>query len=99
MRGFDGGPDVMFFGRKAAQVFRHQFVLRIEVTIERHLVGAGGFRDRLHPDRPDAVAIEQVARHRDDPLAGRKPFGMSRLSQRSWHFVKPLPLDRGVTGQ
>src|SRR6266571_624564 len=80
------------------QIFRHQFVLRGEVAIERHLVGAGRLGDRLDPHRPDSMPIEQVAGDREQPRAWRDSFvfaaGYGRFDG---HWA--LPLDTGVTGQ
>ena len=44
-----------------------QHVLRGEVAIERHLVGACRLRDRVDADGMDATAIEQFAGGREDP--------------------------------
>jgi hypothetical protein len=41
----------------------------VKVAIERHLVGAGRLRDRVHADGMDASAIEQLARSGQDALA------------------------------
>ncbi len=57
------------------QIFRHQFVLGREVAVERHLVGAGRLRDRVDPDRPDSIAVEQLAGDREDALARRNSLG------------------------
>ena len=42
-----------------------------KMAVERHLVGAGRLGDGIDPDRMDAVAIEQLARRRQDALARR----------------------------
>ena len=63
------GPDLLGLPALVVQVLEDQFVLRVEVAIERHLVGAGGFRDRLHADPADAVTVKKVLRACDDPVA------------------------------
>jgi hypothetical protein len=63
-----GSPGIV---GKLPQVFGNQLVLRVEVAIERHLVGAGGLGDRLHADRPDAEPVKQVRRGVEDALARR----------------------------
>jgi hypothetical protein len=57
--------------RALAQVLGHEFVLGGEVAIERHLVGAGRFRDGVDPHRPNPISVEQVAGGRQDPRTGR----------------------------
>jgi hypothetical protein len=42
------------------------------MPVERHFVGAGRFRDGVHPDRADAMAVKQLARGGDDTLARRQ---------------------------
>ncbi len=42
-----------------------------EVAVERHLVGAGRFRDRVHADRANTLPVKQVRRRNEDALAGR----------------------------
>ena len=56
--------------RAFAQVVRHQFVLRGEVAIERHLVGAGRLCNGVHPHGADPIPIEQLARDREDARSG-----------------------------
>ena len=60
------------------QIFRHQFVLRREVAVERHLVGAGRLGDRLDPHRPDAVPVKQVGGGREQCARAAE---FSRLSR------------------
>jgi hypothetical protein len=59
--------------RRLAQIFRDQFVLRGEVPVERHFIGAGRFGDRLHADRPDSVPVKELARGCKDARMGRNP--------------------------
>ena len=59
---------------KLAQIFRHQFVLRREMAVERHLVGAGGLGNGVDPHRPDSMAIKQLPGGRQDPRARRNPL-------------------------
>jgi hypothetical protein len=84
--------------RRLAQILRDQFVLRGKVPVERHLIGAGCFRDRIDPDRPDSVPIKELACGHKDARAGRNSaviiMGYGGLAG---HFG--FPLDTGVTGQ
>ena len=50
------------------------------MTVERHLVGAGRLGDRLDPDGPDSMPIEQLAGRREDALARRNFALLSRIS-------------------
>jgi hypothetical protein len=43
------------------------------MPVERHLVGAGRFRDRLHADRPDAMPVKQFASRSKDAAARGQP--------------------------
>src|ERR1051325_5621304 len=56
--------------RQRAQILRHQLIFRIEVPVERHLVGLGGGRDFVDAHRPDTARIEELARGVEDSLAG-----------------------------
>jgi hypothetical protein len=63
---------------------RHlQFVLRGKVAIKRHLVGAGRLGDRLDPDRPDSMPIEQLASDRQEPRTRRDSLVFSAGYSRS----------------
>ena len=75
MRRRDAAMGGVHLGGKPAQAFGDQLVLRGEMAVERHLVGAGGLGDGVDADAADAMAIEQVARHRDDPLPRRGSAG------------------------
>src|SRR5580693_4785792 len=68
-RGFDLGPNLVGLFPLIIQIFENQFVLRAEVTIERHLVGASSFGDGLDADPADAAAVEKVLRTVDNALA------------------------------
>jgi hypothetical protein len=61
IRAFSGVP----------QIFRNQLVLGREVPIERHLVGAGGLGDRVDPDSPDSMPVEQIPGDRENAFAWR----------------------------
>ena len=58
-----------------------EIVLRAEMPIERHLVAAGGFGDRLDADGAQAMPVEQVARGGDDPLARARPLALQAIGQ------------------
>ena len=78
-----------------------QHILRGEVPIERHLVGAGRLGDRVDADRMDAAAIEQLARGREDALA-RRQAGALPIGGRSSRLARLMSapsLDMLLTGQ
>jgi hypothetical protein len=60
MIAFDIAPHFVDFDGDATQISEDQIVFRIEVPIERHLIGAGGLGDRFDADTPDAMTMEQV---------------------------------------
>ena len=64
----DRGAGFVHLGGKPAQTFDDQLVLRFQMAIERHLVGAGGLGNGVDADLVKAVAIEKVTRHRDNPF-------------------------------
>ena len=66
-------PHLFDFGRDTAQIGDDQIVLGIEVTVERHLVGAGCFGNGVDTDTADAVAVEQIACSGKNAFAG--PWG------------------------
>ena len=72
-------PGSVEFLRELAETRGDQRILRGEVAIERHLVGAGRLGDRVDADGMDAAAIEQLAGGREDALArgraGALPIG------------------------
>jgi hypothetical protein len=57
-----------------AQIFRHQFILRGEVTVERHFVGAGRFGNRVDANRPDSMAVKEVVGGSEDARPGRNSY-------------------------
>ena len=61
-------PGRIEFPGELAETCGDQRVLRGEVAIESHLVGAGRLGDRVHPNDMDASAIEQLASSREDAL-------------------------------
>src|SRR5437588_443859 len=52
-----------------AEIFGQQFVLGGEMPVERHLVGAGGFRNRIDADGADAMPVEELGCRREQALA------------------------------
>jgi len=69
MGGRDGVLGNVEFLRELAQARRDQHILRGEVPIQRHLVGARRLGNRLDAHGMDAAAIEQLTRGRQDALA------------------------------
>jgi hypothetical protein len=61
-------PPSLRLLRLFAQAGGDQLVLRAEMPVERHFVGASGLGDRVNPDALDAVLAKQIARRVDDPL-------------------------------
>src|SRR6267378_7982609 len=53
-------PHFVDLGGDAAQIGDDEIVLRIEVAVERHLVGAGSLRDCFDPHAADAVPMKQI---------------------------------------
>ena len=94
---------------KLAETGGDQHVLRGEVAIERHLVGACRLRDRVDADGMDATAIEQLAGGRENPLTWRQAApcstGGRRLAVDAIMFAPSLDMLQtgqylsGVTGQ
>jgi hypothetical protein len=68
--GLEFFPYFVGLAAKVTQTFGYQFVLRTEVTIERHFVGACSLRDRIDADAPDAVFAKEIARGADNAFAG-----------------------------
>ena len=68
------------------------------MSIERHLVGAGGLCDCVDADGPDPVPIKQLGRYRQQTGAGRNSRIFSNAYGRPDGHGK-FSLDRGVTGQ
>ncbi len=84
--------------RRLPQIFRDQLVLGLEVTVKRHLIGAGGLGNGLDPNRPDSMAVEQVAGGRENSLPGRNSL-VFVVAYRQMRGHRRLSLDTGVTGQ
>ena len=70
---FDFGPPSFGFERHVAQTLNDQVVLRAEVTVERHLVGAGRLGDRIDANASDSVFVEQVPGGAGNPIARARP--------------------------
>ena len=51
-------PHFVDLDGDAAQVGDDEIVLRIEVPVERHLIGAGGFGDGFDTHAADAMPME-----------------------------------------
>src|SRR5258708_7359390 len=62
-------PGSVEFLSELAETGGDQHILRGEMAIERHLVGAGRFGDRVDANGMDAAAIEQLAGCREDALS------------------------------
>jgi hypothetical protein len=100
MGGFKSIPDRLGVLRDLPQARNHQIVLRAEVTIQRHLVGASHVGDRIDTDRADPVLAKQIPGRADDALSRPWQNGGAVLHQRFLHLEKNSipPLDPGVTG-
>jgi len=70
---FDFGPPSFGFERHVAQTLNDQVVFRPEVTVERHLVGAGRLGDRIDANASDSVFMEQVPGGAGNPIARARP--------------------------
>ncbi len=66
---FDVAPDLVDRRSGAIEALDDQVVFRTEMTIERHLIGAGRLGDGVDADAADAVAMKHVLRGDDDALA------------------------------
>ena len=62
-------PHLVDLDGHAAQISDDEFVFRIEMPVERHLVGAGRFSDGLDADAANAVTVKQITRRQQNPLA------------------------------
>src|SRR5258705_8232343 len=89
-----------------AQIFRHQQVLRLEVTVEGHLIGLRGGGDFIDADGADSLCVEEVARRFEDAFARRNlrfpdwlPYPLHNLFLH--HLTRYLPVStfRDVTIQ
>ena len=65
----DAGPYSLALASEFAHVSRDQLILRLEMTIERHLVGERRFRDGLDTDWMNSISIEKIAGDQQDPFA------------------------------
>jgi hypothetical protein len=52
----------------AAHPFRYQLILRLEVAIEGHLVGSGGFSDGLDADATNSLPVEEITCRNQNPF-------------------------------
>ncbi|CAH2400240.1 hypothetical protein MES4922_230221 [Mesorhizobium ventifaucium] len=52
------------------QALDDQIVLRLEMTVERHLVGTGGLSDRVDTDALDAMLVEHIPCRLQDAIPG-----------------------------
>src|SRR6185437_3849109 len=92
-------PLFFLVGDHAADPLRDQRVLRVEVPVQRHLVGLRRFRDRLDPDSAQAVFVEKVAGRSQNALANgrsRRPFTL-RLGAVSMNTCSHAPLYPSLT--
>ena len=71
MRLLQPGPAAVGILGDLPQIGRHQIVLRAEMAIQRHLVGAGGLGDGVDTHSPDPVPVKQILRYRQNPGARR----------------------------
>jgi S-adenosylmethionine:tRNA ribosyltransferase-isomerase len=78
-------PGVVGLGGELAEVRRDELVLRREVPVQGHLVGAGGPSDRLDAHRMDAVTVEKLARRGENTAARRGLCLFRRLHARPVH--------------
>src|SRR5271155_1642976 len=77
-------PSSVEFLRERGETRSYQHILRGEVTIERHLVGAGRLGDSVNTDGMDTATMEQLAGGGENALARgraaalRDPCGSER---------------------
>jgi hypothetical protein len=62
----EADPNLVDLTGNVTQARNNQIILRAEVAIERHLVGASRLSDRVNPDSPDPVLTEQITGRTDD---------------------------------
>src|SRR5438552_11509229 len=70
-----------------AQIRGGEFVLRREGTVEAGFGDAGALDDLVDPDRTDAFAIEQVARHVEDLVGGLRGRRGRALVHGRFNFI------------
>ena len=63
-------PDRLGFDATSAQTGDDKIVLRAEMAVKRHLVGAGRLRDGVYADAADPVLAEEIPGRADDALPG-----------------------------
>src|ERR1700704_6569794 len=68
-------PHFVDLGGDAAQIGDDEIVLRIEVAVERHLIGAGRLRDCFYPHAADAVPMKQIPGRQENSLAWPQNVG------------------------
>jgi hypothetical protein len=62
----EADPNLVDLTGDVTQARDNQIVLRAEVAVERHLVGAGRLRDRVNTDPPDPMLTEEITGCTDD---------------------------------
>jgi hypothetical protein len=62
----EADPNLVDLTGDVTQARDNQIILRAEVAVKRHLVGAGRLRDRVNADPPDPVLTEEITGRTDD---------------------------------
>src|SRR5258707_5216736 len=75
MVGLETPPHFVELDGDAAQIGDDEIVLRIEVAVERHLIGAGSLRDCFDPHAADAVPMKQIPGRPENLLAWPQNVG------------------------
>src|SRR5258707_4793434 len=75
MVGLETPPHFVELDGDAAQIGDDEIVLRIEVAVERHLIGAGSLRDCFHPNAADALPMKQIPGRQENSLAWPQSVG------------------------
>jgi hypothetical protein len=70
----DFRPPALGLDRRIAQTLNDEIVLRTEVTVKGHLVGARRFGDRIDADAANPMFMEKIPGGPHDPLARTKPL-------------------------
>jgi hypothetical protein len=68
-------PHLVDFDGDAAQIGDDEIVLRVEVTVESHFVGAGRLRDCFDSYAADAVPMKQIPGRQENSLAWPQNVG------------------------
>src|SRR5258708_8621978 len=68
-------PHFVDLDGDAAQIGDDEIVLRIEVAVERHLIGAGSLRDCFDPHAADAVPMKQIPGRQENSVAWPQSVG------------------------